>query len=99
MNKYFDTETKGERAVVITMIIGAVITLIIATLMPEMRVQPMLITLIIMFVLVLASYFLLAYFMDKQDQKNSPTSNAMQSKTSKYIKIQLNNNTSKEKLK
>jgi len=38
MNKYFDTKTKGERAVVIAMIIGAVITLIIATLMPEMRV-------------------------------------------------------------
>jgi len=38
MNKYFDIETKGERAVVIAMIIGAVITLIIATLMPEMRV-------------------------------------------------------------
>ena len=38
MNKIFDTKTKGERAVVIAMIIGAVITLIIATLMPEVRV-------------------------------------------------------------
>jgi len=51
----------------------------------------MLITLIIMFVLVLASYFLLAYFMDKQDQKNSPTSNAIADKGGKHIKIHLNN--------
>ena len=38
MNKYFDTKTKGEQAVVIAMIIGAIITLIIATLMPEVMV-------------------------------------------------------------
>ena len=99
MNKYFDTKTKGEQAVVIAMIIGAIITLIIATLMPEVMVQLMIIILTIMFVLVLASYFLLAYFMDKQDQTKSPTSNAITDKGGNQIKIHLNNSTRKDKLK
>ena len=34
MNKIFDTETKGERAVVITMIIGAVIAASILMMLP-----------------------------------------------------------------
>ena len=34
MNKYFDTETKGERLVVITMIIGAAVAASILMMLP-----------------------------------------------------------------
>ena len=46
------------------------------------------------FIIVLIAYVMLAETIQRQEK--SLTSNAMQSKTSKYIKIQLNNNTNKE---
>ena len=52
---------------------------------------------IAVFIIVLITYVMLAETIQRQEK--SLTSNAMQSKTSKYIKIQLNNNTSKDKLK
>ena len=49
------------------------------------------------FIIVLIAYVMLAETIQRQEK--SLTSNAMQSKTSKHIKIQLNNSTNKDKLK